>query len=252
MAQLVMLNNVTHRDLRVITRPGAEFGDNVGTAMILPTEIALAQRDFPVFFRKDEQSGEYMAVVLLGLQKGENLFLEEKPGATPTWTAEYVPAVITRGPFFIGFQPQQRDGKVETVAVINVDLDHPRISRTEGEPLFQPDGSNSPYLNRISDLLNGIHQGFQSAKPMFEAFAAADLFEPVQLDVKVNDEEKYLVTGLMTINREKLANLDADTLFRLHRAGYLQWAFLAASSLGNVQRLIDIKNARRAQTAMVS
>jgi hypothetical protein len=37
MAQFVMLNNVAHKDLRVITRYSAEFGDNVATAMIVPT-----------------------------------------------------------------------------------------------------------------------------------------------------------------------------------------------------------------------
>ena len=33
MTNLVMLNPVAHRHLRVITRPGAEFGDKVGTAL---------------------------------------------------------------------------------------------------------------------------------------------------------------------------------------------------------------------------
>lgn len=252
MAQHVMLNNVAHKDLRVITRYSAAFGDNVGTAMILPTEIAFAQRDYPIFFRKDPQSGEYMAVVLLGLQKGENLFLEEGAEAGSGWKADYVPAVIARGPFFIGFQSRQVDGKVENVPVINVDLDNPRVSQTEGEPLFQQDGSNTRYLDRIADLLNGINQGLQVAKPMFEAFVAAELLDPVQLEIKVNAEEQFNVTGLLTINREKLANLDADTLFRLHRAGYLQYAFLAASSMGNVQRLIDLRNSGRLQAATAS
>ena len=33
MTRHVMLNNVAHKDLRVITRYGAEFGDNVGTVI---------------------------------------------------------------------------------------------------------------------------------------------------------------------------------------------------------------------------
>ena len=87
---------------------------------------------------------------------------------------------------------------------------------------------------------------------MFEAFTAADLIEPVQLEIKVNSEEQYNLTGLHTIGREKLTSLDAETLFKLHRAGYLQAAFLVASSTVNVQRLIDLKNRRRRQTAMAS
>lgn len=243
MAQYVMLNNVAHKDLRVITRYSAEFGDNVATAMIVPTEFVHAQREYPIFFRKDPASGEFMAVVLLGLQKDENLFLDEKG-----WHADYVPGVIARGPFFIGFQNQNN----QRTAVIHVDTEHPRLSKTEGEALFQPQGGNTRYLDRIADLLNGIGQGMEINKPMFEAFVAADLIEPVQLEIKVNSEEQYNLTGLHTISREKLTKLDADTLFRLHRAGYLQGAFLVASSLNNVQRLIDLKNERRRQTAMTS
>jgi hypothetical protein len=247
MAQHVMLNNIAHKDLRVITRYSSEFGDNVATAMVVPTEYAHVQREYPIFFRKDPATGEFMSVVLLGLQKDENLYLDESG-----WNADYVPGVIARGPFFIGFQERDVKGKLEVNTVIHVDMEHPRISKSEGEALFLPEGGNTRYLDRIADLLNGINQGLQVSKPMFEAFTAAQLIEPVQLEVKVNAEEQYNLTGLHTISREKLRNLDADTLFKLHRAGFLQGAFLVASSVGNVQRLIDIKNRRRRQTAVAS
>lgn len=246
MAQQVMLNNSAHKDLRVVTRYSAEFGDNVATAMIVPTEYAQAQREYAIFFRKDPATNEYMSVVLLGLQKDENLYLDEKG-----WNADYVPAVIARGPFYIGFQFGNAKGKPERNAVIHIDLEHPRVSKTEGEALFKPDGGNTRYLDAIADMLNGINNGLEITKPMFEAFQAAELIEPVTLEIKVNSEEQYNLTGLHTISRQKLAKLDADTLFKLHRAGYLQGAFLVLSSMNNVQRLIDIKNNRR-QAAMAS
>lgn len=247
MAQNVLLNNIAHRDLRVRTHYSAAFGDNVATAMIVPTEFAELQREYPIFFRKEPGSDAFTAIVLLGLQKDENLFLDDKG-----WHASYVPAVLARGPFFIGFQDQKVEGENRQVPVILVDLDHPRISKTEGETLFKPDGSNSAYLDRMANILNAIGQGLEISKPMFEAFNAAGLIEPVNLEVKVNAEEQFNLTGLHTINREKLATLDADTLFGLHRAGYLQAAYLIVSSLPNVQRLIETKNRRRAQTETAS
>ena len=51
MTRHVMLNNIAHKDLRVITRYAAEFGDNVGTTMVVPTEFADVQREYPIFFR---------------------------------------------------------------------------------------------------------------------------------------------------------------------------------------------------------
>jgi hypothetical protein len=251
MPQLIKLNKVAHKNLRVITGYSARFGDNSTTAMLVPTEFARAQREYPIFFRKDPGSGEYMAMALLGLQKDENLFLEEG-GPRMGWQADYVPGVVARGPFFIGFEQRETEGKIENVAVIHVDLEHPRISRTEGELLFQPDGNNTRFLDQVADLLNVMHQGLLLAKPMYEAFSAADLFTPVQLEIKASADEQYNLTGMYTLSMEKLAALEGETLQRMHRSGYLQAAYLVAASAGNVQRLIDIKARRRRQTAMAS
>jgi hypothetical protein len=248
MTRHVMLNNIAHKDLRVITRRAAEFGDNVATVMTVPTEFADVQREYPIFFRKDATTGEFISIALLGFAKNENLFLDENG-----WNAAYVPGVIARGPFFIGFQERESAGEAKKDPVIHVDLDDPRVNNSEGEPVFLPQGGNSRYLERIASILNGINVGLGVSKAMFAAFTAADLIEPVKLEIKFNSEEQYDLLGLHTINQQKLANLDAETLHRLHRAGFLQGAFLVASSLNNVQRLIDLKGRRKgAQAAMAS
>jgi hypothetical protein len=234
-----MLNNIAHKDLRVITRPGAQYGDAVGTVMTFPTEYGDIQREYPIFFRKDPQSGEFLSVALLGFTKEENLFLEGD-----RWDAAYVPAIIARGPFLIGFQERNEGGDLRREPVIHVDLEHPRVSQTEGERVFLDLGGNSPYLERVAAVLNGINQGLDASKAMFAAFTAADLIEPMNLEIKFA-EEQYNLVGLHTINREKLANLDAESLHRLHRGGFLQGAYLVMNSLTNVQRLVERKQRRR-------
>ena len=54
---------------------------------------------------------------------------------------------------------------------------------------------------------------------------------------------------MYTINQKKLAELDAENLHKLNRSGFLQGAFLVISSLGNVQRLIEMKGRRRQRQA---
>lgn len=80
----VLLNNVDHADLRVIAAHGVAFGDGVNQTLLLPTEFEAAQREYPILIRKDP-SGGYHAVALLGLDRDENLFLDETG-----WRARYV------------------------------------------------------------------------------------------------------------------------------------------------------------------
>jgi len=244
MARYALLNNVDHRDLRVILRYGAEFADNVATVLTFPTEFADLQREYPIFFRKDRTTGEFQSVALLGFQEGENLFLEGG-----RWNANYIPGIVARGPFLIGFQEQQVDGAMRKEPVIHVDVDHPRVSRTEGQPVFLPHGGNSPFLEHVAVVLRGIHKGLEVGKAMFAEFTRLELIEPVKLEVNVSDSEKYALDGLHTINQEKLRTLDGESLLQLHRAGFLQGAYLVIASLGNVKSLMAVKQRRSASGA---
>jgi hypothetical protein len=246
MARHAMLNNVTHKNLRVITRFGAQFGDNVGTVLTFPTEFADVQREYPIFFRQDAQTKEYMSVALLGFAKDENLFLDGD-----RWDAGYVPGIVARGPFLIGFQERTEGGETRRDPVLHVDLDNPRISETEGESVFLEMGGNSRYLEQVVSVLSGINDGIAASKDMFALFTEFNLIEPVQVEVKL-DDQRYEVVGLHSINSEKLRALDADAVFKLHRSGFLQGAYLVLASLNNVRRLIDRKRRRKAQAATAS
>jgi hypothetical protein len=236
MTRHVMLNNVAHKDLRVITRHAAEFGNNVGSVMTFPTEYGDVQREYPIFFRKDAATGEYSSVALLGFAKDENLFLDETG-----WRASYIPGVVSRGPFLIGFQQQE--------PVIHIDLDDPRVSQTEGEAVFLPQGGNSRYLDWIATMLKGIHDGMAVSKAMFAAFTALNLIEPVKVEIKFNAEEMYDLVGLYTVSEERLRALDGESLHKLNSGGFLQGAFLVIASLNNVKKLIDMKHRRRRRQA---
>jgi hypothetical protein len=241
MANRVLLDNVTHKDLRVRTGYSAEFGDNLNNVLVFPTEFAFIQREYPILFQRTE-SGELQAVALLGLDKDENLFLD-----AGGWNARYVPAVQQRGPFLIGFHGQDPgDPAKGREPMIHVDLDHPRVSDTEGEPVFLQHGGNSPYLEHVSRILQVINDGTRLARPMFSAFEDADLIEELEIEIELDDTLKYKVPGFLTIGRERLAALDGATLEKLNQAGFLQFAMLVVTSLGNISWLIELKNRRRA------
>jgi hypothetical protein len=232
---IALLNNVDHHDLRVIARHGAEFGEAVNQVLAFPTEFEALQREYPIIFRRDGE-GALRPVALLGLARDENLFLDGKGG----WQARYVPALLQRGPFSIA-APENPEGE----PMIRVDLDHPRVSRSEGTPVFLPQGGNTPYLEHVSGVLRGIFVGHHLIEPMMAAFAAAGLLVEVNLEARVEENTVHAITGAVTIDRARLAGLSANELAELHKGGFLQAAFFVAASLGNVQRLADLKGRKR-------
>lgn len=239
MTNNVALDNVAHQSLRVITRYGAEFGDNTNRVMVFPTEFVAVQREYPIFFRKDA-NGAYQAIALLGFDQGENLYL--RGGA---WDAHYVPAIQQRGPFLIGIRnaPDASGGLPD--ATVHIDLDHPRVSQTEGEPIFLPQGGAAPALERASRALQIIYHGIELQKAMFAAFEEAGLIEPVSVEIKLHEREQYHLRNHFTISEAKLVALSGDALERLNKEGFLQAAYMVIASLGNVHRLIELRNSKQ-------
>jgi hypothetical protein len=233
----VLLNNVDHHDLRVITRHAAEFGDAVNQTLVFPTEFESVQRHYPIVFRRDAE-GALRPVALLGLAQGENLFLDGAGG----WRSAYVPALLQRGPFSIG-TPDTPNGE----PMIRIALDHPRVSRSEGSAVILTQGGNSPYLEHVTGVLRTIYIGHHMLEPMIAAFEQAGLLRPINLEARVAEAEVYAFPDVLTIDRERLAALDRDELAALHREGFLQCAFLAAASLANMQRLVELKSQAQAQ-----
>jgi hypothetical protein len=226
-----LLNNVDHHDLRVITLRGPEFGDALNQVLVFPTEFESVQREYPIVFRRDAE-GALRPVALLGLTRGENLFLDGAGG----WRASYVPALVRRGPFSIA-APDSPDGE----PMIRIDLDDPRVSRSAGTPVFLPHGGNSPFLDEMTSVLRAIYVGHHLLDPMISAFESVGLLRPVNLEARVGEGQVYTVTDALVIDRERLAALAAGELAALHKGGFLQAAFLAAASLANMQRLVELK-----------
>ncbi|MFC3549889.1 SapC family protein [Lysobacter cavernae] len=239
MSRYELLNNIAHKGLRVTTGFGRQFGDEVGMVVAFPTEFAELQREYPIFFRKDGERGEWQAVALLGFDRTENLFLQDG-----RWNATYLPGAVAKGPFLIGFQEQRIDGELRREPVIHVDVEHPRVGFDTGEPVFLEHGGNSAYLEHIAGVLRGIRDGVEGGRAMFAAFDALGLIQPVSLELQLDQQHRVSLAGLHGIDRERLTALDSASLHDLHRAGYLEGAYLVLASLHNLRRLMAEKQRR--------
>ncbi|WP_457423407.1 SapC family protein [Roseateles sp. P5_E7] len=230
---LQLLNNIQHKDLRVITQRGAKWGDDIMSAPVTVDEFRKLQAHYPIVFQADDKGG-FVPAALFGLQAGQNLFLSEQG-----WDADYLPLSVQRLPFSIGIA----DDELRMM----VDMDSKRVSLgAEGEAVFLPQGSTTDFTENANSVLHTLHEGLAATTDFIQTLMKHDLLESFVLDVERPDGTRGQLVGYYMIHEERLAALDASTVGLLHQADYLQPIYMAIASLSNFTKLIKRHLAREA------
>lgn len=236
---LSILSSDQHRALAVDIRARPEYGDTVNRAVALSAEFNELHREFPLLLRKTDEAPGFIAHAILGFEKDENLFVEND-----RWITAHLPAALARGPFSLGYIRGEDAGSREPAGVrVMLDEQHPRL-RADGQPVFLPLGGETPYLQGIKRVLQTVDAGMRADRVFYRELAAMELLEEVAIQISVFPELRYDFSGYYSINQEKFAALDAERLLKLHRLGLLGLVYFLISSLGNFQKLINLKVAR--------
>ncbi len=237
MTNHALVNLDDHKDTRIIDTRSELYGDNVMFTMTFPFEFRNIQQCYPIFFHKNSETGALYPVALFGFKDKENLFLN-----SDGWSAPYVPLMIKRQPFFIGFQKDQDDPDKRS-AKVAIDMDSPRISADEGEALFEEHGGNSEFLIRATQNLEMINAGNQHSEKFVAALIEHDLIESFSLDIELSDGSDNQLLGFYTINEDKLQELDGATMESFNKQGFLQPIFMLLASHSCMSTLLGYKNA---------
>ncbi|MGM9484788.1 SapC family protein [Roseateles sp. NT4] len=223
---LQLLNNIDHKDLRVVTERGARWGDNVMSAPVIPEEFRKLQAHYPIVFQPDG-CGSFQPIVLFGLKQGENLFLTEDG-----WTADYLPLSMQRMPFSIGIAGDELR--------MMVDMASPRIGgEADGVAVFMPHGGSTEFVEHANSVLCTLHEGLERMPSFVQALTTHGLLEPFTLEVERPDGSFGKLSGLSMIHEERLAALDAQTVGLLHQADFLYYIYMAIASMSNLSKLIQ-------------
>lgn len=233
MPNFALVNKEEHQDLRIDVRRSAELGDNVQLAMTFPNEFRNVQSSYPILFRKS--GDDFTPVALFGFEKDENLFLTESG-----WNASYIPAMIRKEPFLIGTQGDSEND--EEARVLSLDLGSPRVNKEQGEALFGALGEMTEFLEGQAAMLESIYAGHRQNELFVKALLNEDLLESVTFDITLKDGSHNSLLGFYTINEEKVPELSTETLHLMNRNDLLLPLFMVLASLGNVQRLVELKN----------
>lgn len=227
MTQIVPLNRVAHKSLKVDSRASAAYGDNQRFAHVVVSEFPQLVVHYPVLFAKDPQTGEFHCGAMLGFEEGENLFLEE-------WRdlQFYRPLGLQRVPFY---------ARGPEVAI---DLDHPRVGVEDGKPLFTEQGHPTRYLQSIIWAFQDLKPGIEVTRHFIARLLELKLIEPVEIEVEFDDGRIINCEGLYTVNQETLSTLPDAAVIELFRRGYLRLCHYMISSLKQVPVMARKRNAR--------
>lgn len=237
MTESAILQYETHQHIRVVTSRGEQYGDNTHITPVTANELHNLALEYPVFFTKNEETGQFELTALLGFEQHENLFLQGDH-----WDASYIPMHILRQPFAVTHQERKSETD-EQRTLISLDMNSRRLQKSHGEALFNQDGSQTPYLRNMTDLLAQLISSTKSTNAFISTIVGLNLLEATSLQVTFQGKETVF-EGLYAINEKKLNSLSAEPLHEMYKKGYLQASYLHITSMGNIKKLVARKNTR--------
>jgi hypothetical protein len=234
--KIAILDKNKHKNTRILTERGAEFGENVHLIPVIADELEKLVLEYPVCLIKDNDTGQFGLHALLGFEVNENLFLQGNE-----WQASYVPLHIKRQPFMVGVNAKHGEQPTPENTIITINTANARVQELSGEAIFDDKGNATPFMQEMNNLLSNLMNGIIRTEAFIQKLSEHNLIESIQLTVNFIGSEEKRFDGIYTINEENLQQLSADVLEELNNKGYLQACYLLRASIGHVQKLISLK-----------
>ena len=190
-------------------------------------EFIAATRDYPIVFATGDGGKSFAPVILLGLEAGMNLFLDQ----TGEWDrAAYFPAYVRRFPFCLS--------KERVVCIVKSYID------AGGVPLYDARGNATPRWQAAEALLAGFDADLERTAQMCSALAKLELLE--SFSVQVKDAPQIQLAGMVRVAEPKLRALAPARVKALVDKGFMGLIYAHLHSLENFSRLVARWNLRKA------
>lgn len=230
----VLLDRDKHRQRRVRGGHGFAFARKANAAVLAAVEFNEACKEYAIVFTRGA-GGQVVPVVMLGLRGQENLFVDEA-GA---WDGRYVPAFVRRYPFVLAELPAQGLG-------VCIDEACAGVNDSEGEPLFDAQGQETPFLRNAVEFLTRYQREMARTATFCQRLEQAGVLVEMNAKADLVDGRSFTVNGLLVVDEKKLMALPDATVQDMFRAGELHLASMHLVSLSNMQRLVDRQAQRKA------
>ena len=228
----VALNAEIHGALTLGASPqGYRFAAGSQTVLLASTEFFDAGRQFPIVFAPAPDQ-PILPVVLLGLERNENLFVDDR-GA---WLGQYLPAYIRRYPFITS---DGDDGQVR----VCIDEAFDGLNREGGAPLFD-NGAPSAKMTEIQAYLQDYLLQMRKTEEFCATLVESGLLGRIEAQANLADGRRYTLNGMLVVDEQRLTQLPDTDIVRLFRGGMLGLIHAHLLSLRNLDRLPALKQSR--------
>ncbi|MDP3759739.1 MAG: SapC family protein [Ramlibacter sp.] len=223
----VLLDRDRHRRRRVLPSASFAFARKANSLYLAGMEFADACKEYAIVFTRGSRQ-EIVPVAMLGLRARENLFVDAKE----QWTGEYIPAFVRRYPFVLAELSGQAMG-------VCIDEAFQGLNDKEGEPLFDAQGNNTPFLQNALDFLDRYQQEYRRTESFCRRLEQAGLLAEMNAKADLVDGRSFTIGGLLVVDEKKLLALPDAVALSLFRSGELHLISLHLASLPNMKKLVD-------------
>ena len=230
---LAQLTRKDHGHLRLDPGKAAAAAANVHLVPLVRSELRKAASQFPVFFAKDGETGQFYLAALMGLEPHENLHWNGE-----ALDAEYTPLNLLRLPFYVG-------GRDAEGGVICIDLDSPAVGETGPCAILEADGSDSRYMVTVQAVLSELAGQKAPTRAFIERAVSMKLLIETKLDVAYDNGTRASLSGLYGVDERALGR----RLGEIAEFDDVMSLAAMALSLEHVAGLVRRKNARLAAEA---
>lgn len=228
--KVVPVNKERHAGKKIRASNDFGFASKFHVAYVTLHEFARAASIYPVLFLEDQANDEFRPVVLMGLDAGENLFVDEKGN----WSASYIPAIIRRYPFAL------TKANEEDRYIVCIDEESNLLSDTEGVPMFDDEGNPTQVIENVKRYLGELQQMDQLTHEFSRFLVQNNLLTPLNMRVNAANQVRN-ITGCYVINEERLNNFSDQKFLEVRQKSYLPAIYAHLISLSQIERLASLK-----------
>lgn len=228
---VVPITKDRHQGKKIKQGGSFEFAGQSHLASVPIHEFPRAASVYPIVFLEDQETSEFRPVALLGLNSGENLFVDSEGN----WDASYIPTIIRRYPFALARTDD------ENRFSLCIDEGSDLVNEEEGEPLFQEEGEPAQVLERAKQYLGELQGMEQVTRRLCQTLKEKYMFTPLNMRVREADSVKN-ISGAYVINEKKLNDLSDEDFLNLRSENVLYPIYSHLTSIAQTDRLVRLRD----------